>query len=483
MLAVAALAAMLFGRSPSRSREYEAGLGSAVVGGGPGRVPMPGQASGSDHGYLRRLKVVEPPAPGEIRAASARDATVVQAETSEPAAGGGTFAAGSAAGPAFQPNLPSGGSSASASPEPSFQAVAAPPRRQAGVKDSAAPGGSDQAALAASSKQAKGLVAGGRLHLNEIAADHGNPLSPTAVMQAVKTQIAKDDARNAAVRDALADLGPGASLQDQQAAVASALSKSGAPAGEEDVAQAMAQAVQPPRPAPSAAAVQNAIQQVSGNMPSPSELNQLSQDIMQPPPPPNAPPPKGGVDAYVKYKDAFDRVEKDDGLKPSQVVPFPAIESSFGSNTGKFPLRNTLMAIATNLNGSFTAAQQRQASADLTALTKLIANNDLGGRTIDQIYGSNMGAIGITQFLPTSWDAYAVSAKGGPRDPWNFSDAVLSTGNFLKHHGAPQNYNQSILSYNHSTEYQGKILQYGANVDPGIKAVQQQAHAAPAPER
>lgn len=321
------------------------------------------------------------------------------------------------------------------------------------------------------------MVAHARLQIKDASLFGGNPLTPEAVATALRTQIAKDQKTDETVAQALSGLGSGASLDAQRSAVASALQASGAPATPEAVDEAMAKAALPPRAPPSPAAVEDAIRQVSTNLPDAARLAELGRLVMEAEPKPTAPPPKGGVDTYVKYQDAFDRVEKENGLKPSKVVPFPCIESSCGANTGKFPTRDTLLAINTDPQGRFKPAQREQAGHDLTAMTNLIATGDLGGRTVTQIYGSNMGAVGITQFLPTSWAAYGRSMTGGPRDPWNFRDAVLSTGNFLDRHGARTDYNKAVLSYNHSDKYLNDILQYGANVAPGIQAVKAQEAA------
>jgi membrane-bound lytic murein transglycosylase B len=450
-------------------------------------VPTAPGGPATPHGYLRRLKVVEPPAPGEAPR-PVRDASAVAAETAAESSGD----AGPASSPAprlgagsgaFTGSIAAGGSSASASVAPSQpSAPSAPARPPAAGKGAPPATGSAPEALTAASSEASRMVAHARLQLKDASMFGGAPLTPESVATALRTQIAQDKKTDDTVAQALSGLGSGASLEDRQSAVASALKASGMPATPEAVDEAMAKAALPPRAPPSPAAVEDAIRQVSTNLPDANRLSQLGRMAMEAPPEPNAPPPRGGVDAYVKYQDAFDRVEKENGLKPSQVVPFPAIESSFGANTGKFPTRDTLLAINTDPQGRFKPAQREQAGHDLTAMTNLIANGDLGGRKVEQIYGSNMGAIGITQFLPSSWAAYGRSMAGGPRDPWNFRDAVLSTGNFLERHGSRTNYEKSILSYNYSVEYQQKILQYGANVAPGIQAVQQQNATAPAPK-
>ena len=446
------------------------------------RPAEPPSVPASERGYVRRLKVIEPPNPGEPPRA-VRDAAVVEAETAvEPAPQAGGAAQPRLARSLLTGNAPDSSLSLVSGPENPGPSRPGPgdggrakPGRGADGKRPPASSGADMAALSSASSEASRLVARARGRLANAAASGANPLSPEAVATALREQIALDRKSETMVRDALSGLGSGASPEDQQAAVAKALGASGRPADPESVTEALAEASQPPRPAPSPAAVADAIAQVSTNLPDAKRLDELSRLAMKPPPRPNAPPPKGGVSAYVTYRDAFDRVEKDFGLRPDQVVPFPAIETSLGANTGKFPLRDTLLAINTDVGGRFKPAQRAQAGRDLAAMTRLLASGDLGGRRVEQLYGSNMGAIGITQFLPSSWAAYGLSFSGGPRDPWNFRDAVLSTGNYLEKHGSRKDYDRAILSYNYSEKYRQDIKQYGANVAPGIRAVQEQA--------
>ena len=308
-----------------------------------------------------------------------------------------------------------------------------------------------------------------RGRLKSLSASGAGPLSSEAVAAALRAEVSRDLGAEAAVREALVGLGADAPSQARRKAAADALSAAGAPSGSVDVDEALAKAAQPGRVAPAPAAVEDAIYQMSANIPSAGRLDELARLAMDDPEP-NAPPPKSGVDAYRKYRKAFDRVEREYGLKPSQIIPFPAVESSFGENTGKFPLRDTLLAIRTDARGRFKPEQREQAGRDLAALTRLLAAGDLGGRRAEGIRGSNMGAIGVTQFLPSSWDAYGRSMRGGRRDPWNFGDAVLSTGNYLDQHGARRSYDQAILAYNRSEKYRRQIRQYGANVEPGVAA-------------
>jgi membrane-bound lytic murein transglycosylase B len=53
-----------------------------------------------------------------------------------------------------------------------------------------------------------------------------------------------------------------------------------------------------------------------------------------------------------------------------------------------------------------------------------------------QIKGSYAGALGVPQFLPSSYRRYAVDFDGdGKRDLWNHADAIGSIANYYKSHG------------------------------------------------
>ena len=57
--------------------------------------------------------------------------------------------------------------------------------------------------------------------------------------------------------------------------------------------------------------------------------------------------------------------------------------------------------------------------------------------SINELTGSYAGAMGMPQFMPSSYRAYAVDfSKDGRVDIWkNRADAIASVGNYLKMHG------------------------------------------------
>ena len=104
------------------------------------------------------------------------------------------------------------------------------------------------------------------------------------------------------------------------------------------------------------------------------------------------------------------------------------MESNYGANFGNFP---TVDALATL---GFEGRRQEWARGELLAALKIIDNGDIDSR---HMVGSWAGAMGHTQFLPSSFLAYAVDADGdGRRDIWgSMADVTASTANYLARAG------------------------------------------------
>ncbi len=76
---------------------------------------------------------------------------------------------------------------------------------------------------------------------------------------------------------------------------------------------------------------------------------------------------------------------------------------------------------------------------------------------------STAGAIGWTQFLPSTWRTYGVDADGdGQRDPNTAADAIYATANLLHASRAPEDWQRAIFAYNHANWYVNKILKQAA---------------------
>ncbi|HET9644960.1 MAG TPA: lytic murein transglycosylase [Burkholderiaceae bacterium] len=116
------------------------------------------------------------------------------------------------------------------------------------------------------------------------------------------------------------------------------------------------------------------------------------------------------------------------GVPPPTLIAIWGIESNYGSHRGDTP---TVDALATL---GFDGRREDWARSELLAALKILQSGD---KSRAQLVGSWAGAMGQTQFMPSSFLAYAVDADGdGRRDIWDSMDDILaSTANLLARAG------------------------------------------------
>ena len=110
------------------------------------------------------------------------------------------------------------------------------------------------------------------------------------------------------------------------------------------------------------------------------------------------------------------------------LVAFWALETNFGQNLGSF---RTLDALAT------LACQGRRKDFFSTQLVEALQIVGRGEIAADAMVGSWAGALGHVQFIPSTYQAYAVDHDGdGRRDLWgSLPDAFASAANYLSQLG------------------------------------------------
>lgn len=125
----------------------------------------------------------------------------------------------------------------------------------------------------------------------------------------------------------------------------------------------------------------------------------------------------------------LDRIEKTYGVNRHVVLAIWGMESSYGRVLDNPNImRSTPRALATLAFKDRKRA--RFARRQLIAALKILQNGDV---SLEQMQGSWAGAMGHTQFIPTTYEAYAVDITGdGKRDIWNsVPDALASTAAYL----------------------------------------------------
>lgn len=136
-----------------------------------------------------------------------------------------------------------------------------------------------------------------------------------------------------------------------------------------------------------------------------------------------------GISAYARHTDTLAKIEARYGVAPHVVAAIWGLESFYGARRGDVPVISALSTLAFDgRRGAFFEAQ-------LTAALRILQNGDI---TAQRMRGSWAGAMGHTQFIPTSYLAYAVDFTGdGRRDIWSDdpTDALASTAAYLAQSG------------------------------------------------
>ena len=105
------------------------------------------------------------------------------------------------------------------------------------------------------------------------------------------------------------------------------------------------------------------------------------------------------------------------------------LESAYGANYGSNSVIRSLATLA------YEGRREKFAKEQLIAALQILQSGDISP---ERMVGSWAGAMGHTQFIPTSFQAYAVDFTGdGRRDIWadDAQDALASTANYLARHG------------------------------------------------
>jgi len=141
---------------------------------------------------------------------------------------------------------------------------------------------------------------------------------------------------------------------------------------------------------------------------------------------------KSRINKAVKYlrnnKKTFDIIERRYQVPREQIVALWAIESNFGTHMGKFHIPSVLATLAYD---------GRRAEMFTDQLLKALQIIDAGHITSKTMLGSWAGAMGQSQFMPSSFLSYAVDYTGdGTADIWRAKpDVWASIGNYLHTEG------------------------------------------------
>lgn len=129
-----------------------------------------------------------------------------------------------------------------------------------------------------------------------------------------------------------------------------------------------------------------------------------------------------------QYARQFAAIEQKYGVDRHYLAAIWGMETNYGGFTGNKYVIRSLATLA------YKGERQSFGRSQLFAALKILENGDID---VANMEGSWAGAMGHTQFIPTTYLDYAVDFTGdGTRDIWRaISDALASTANFLKEKG------------------------------------------------
>ena len=136
-----------------------------------------------------------------------------------------------------------------------------------------------------------------------------------------------------------------------------------------------------------------------------------------------------GRAAYARHRSTLNAVEARYGVPSNIVCAIWGLESFYGERRGDVPVISATSTLA--FDGRRGAFFEKQ----LIEALRILQSGDVAPANLT---GSWAGAMGHTQFIPTSYQAFAVDFTGdGKRDIWSDdpSDSLASTAAYLSRNG------------------------------------------------
>ncbi len=139
-----------------------------------------------------------------------------------------------------------------------------------------------------------------------------------------------------------------------------------------------------------------------------------------------------GVEFWRENVELLNRAEKKYGVPPEYIVAIIGVETYYGKHAGNYPVLDALTTL-----GFDYPPRAKFFRKQLKHYILMAHEEKLDPR---KLTGSYAGAMGMPQFIPSSFRSYAVDFDGnGVRDFWNSSaDPIGSVANYFSRHGWKQ---------------------------------------------
>lgn len=183
---------------------------------------------------------------------------------------------------------------------------------------------------------------------------------------------------------------------------------------------------------------------------------------------------QAGVEFWKEHKETVAKVSQETGVNEEIILGIIGVETYFGRIKGSYKVLDALYTL-----GFGYPKRGKFFKSELAKYLELTSKEDLDPKTIK---GSYAGAMGYTQFMPSSYLAYAKSFdEGGTADLINDpADAIASVANYLKVHrwkrdqpvAASAKFTRELTNLNkQSLKPKNKLSDYTSlGIEPGITA-------------
>jgi membrane-bound lytic murein transglycosylase B len=143
---------------------------------------------------------------------------------------------------------------------------------------------------------------------------------------------------------------------------------------------------------------------------------------------------KGGVKFWKKNKELIKAASEKFGVDEEIIVSIIGVETFYGRITGSYRIIDSLVTLGFYYPQGLSSDRSPFFSKELMQYMKLASEE---GLPANEVTGSYAGAMGMGQFMPSSYREYAVDFDGdGKRDLWRSTpDVVGSVANYLQRHG------------------------------------------------
>ncbi len=160
-----------------------------------------------------------------------------------------------------------------------------------------------------------------------------------------------------------------------------------------------------------------------------------------------------GVKFWHDNAETLERARVTYGVDPEYIVAIIGVETFFGRNVGKTLVVDALTTLAFE-----TPRRGKYFASELENFLLMSREERLDPR---EVKGSWAGAMGLGQFMPSSFRQLAIDFnQDGRRNLWHSADAIGSVANYFSHHGWQLN-NPVSMPVDYATDV--PVIELGAS--------------------